>query len=388
MPPECQSCQKAREDLEGTFLRGNFRFYPYAFSNYRSTRDSIPSILNNRLLQRTGEYFHESGRPHLQENQYFDGYRARNYDIRIYQSDYLLFSAPKYASAPARTYRSNSLKPLHMLDLDWTARLRQILIIYLRADRVWWGIWTRIMPRSLHFELIPVGPLAFRDFWPEGILSDLRNAKQNTLFLAHLLTPHYPYVYRADGSLRPSEEWLSHRHQVFYDSDAAKYRERYELYGEQVQFLNRQIAGFLDGLRASGHYESTTIVIHGDHGSRLRLLKSSERAARAPLARGTEYCPAVSRYDYVSPPELQDLLNRFSTLLAVKLPNAHKPEIVHDKGSVMFFLRQASLLGKDASSAPAAEDINSVYLFDEKGRPRAIPLQSTWRTPSENGSGG
>jgi hypothetical protein len=126
-------------------------------------------------------------------------------------------------------------------------------------------------------------------------------------------------------------------------------------------------------LRAAGIYESTTVIIHGDHGSRLRLLDEGQRAAREKLLFESPKCPIVSRYDYVSDPPLRDLLNRFSTLLAVKVAGASQPSEVSTKGSVMFFLRGVVWPKQDVS-----EGINSVYLFDAEGRPREIPLLAIW----------
>jgi hypothetical protein len=376
MPADCANCQTARSALEQTFRDGNFRIYPYAFSNYRGTRDSIPSILNNRLLTRADEYFrNENGRPVLRTNAYFDRYAGNKYAVRVYQSDYILYSDSKYASLAAETYNANSLKALHSINLHWTERLQQLLTIYVRADRFWWGMWNRAMPARFDLEPLRVGPLAAQDIWPAKILDDIRAASKDTLFFAHLLMPHYPYVYRRDGSVRMPEEWRGHSKLLFYSNQESAYRSRYEQYGEQVQFLNAQIASLLAGLRTSGHYDSTAIIIHGDHGSRLRLLEESERATQARLAVETPDCPAVSRYDYASEPDSLDLRNRFATLLAIKHAGAAAPELVSEKGSVLYFLGRDFL--KNGSVAPD-KGINSVYLFDERGRPKEIPMARLW----------
>ena len=377
MPADCASCVSAAREIEEILVRHKFRIFPNAYSNYRETRDSIPSILNDRLLERTAMYFPpgKSGTPYLRENSYFDRYLARNYAIRAYQSDYIVYSSPKYPSVVARTYEANALQALHSLDIDWSARLRQILVIYLRSDLFWWDIWTHVTPARLHFEHLMVGPLALQEVWPSGILQDVRAATQNTLFFAHLLTPHYPYVYRNDGSVRRPEEWRTQNRLEFEDTDAEAYRNRYELYGDQVRFLSRQIGDLLDGLKSLGQLESSTIILHGDHGSRLRLLNSSERKGRAMLAT-TPYAHRNNQYDYVSEPPERDLLNRFATLLAIKQPHADSPEIVTEKSSVLRFLRKYGISEGD----PDEPGINSAYLFDAKGTPREIPMTRIWRS--------
>ena len=116
------------------------------------------------------------------------------------------------------------------------------------------------------------------------------------------------------------------------------------------------------------------VVVHGDHGSRLRLLDEGERAARMKLLIESPKCSTASRYDYVSPPLLQDLLSRFSTLLAIKPAGAVQPSEVMTKGSVLFFLRGALWPRQDES-----QGVNSVYLFDAEGVPREIPLPAIWQ---------
>jgi hypothetical protein len=77
----------------------------------------------------------------------------------------------------------------------------------------------------------------------------------------------------------------------------------------------------------------------------------------------------VSRYDYTREPDARDLLNRFSTLLAIKPAGATKPEIVNERGSVLFFLLRAFHYGPQTNSV---DDMNAAYLFDPDGSPRAI----------------
>jgi hypothetical protein len=115
------------------------------------------------------------------------------------------------------------------------------------------------------------------------------------------------------------------------------------------------------------------VVIHGDHGSRIRLLDEGERAAREKVLVKSTKCNPFSRYDYVSAPRIQDLLNSFSTLLAIKPAGAAEPSEVMTKGSVLFFLRGV-LLPRQHDS----QGVNSVYLFDAEGLPREIPLLAIW----------
>jgi hypothetical protein len=354
-------------------LKNNFTVYPFAFSNYRSTSDSIPSILNNHLLNSTGEYFSENEQiSGLKKNLLFEDYLKKGYAIRVYQSDYINFAASEPASMAVRTYKSNSLAAMHSIRMHWSQRLCQILTIYLQTDAFWWGTYQALVPVRFHPTRYRMGPLAIQEVWPSALVADMKAAQQNTFFFAHLLTPHYPYVYRQDGTVRDLGEWFHDNNLNFYrESD---YRHWYRDYMEQVKFLARQLDGFFHELQAAGIYDSTMVVIHGDHGSRLRFLDERERTARMKLLFESPKCSNASRYDYVSAPALQDLLSRFSTLLAIKPAGAAQPSEVMTKGSVLFFLRGVLWPQQDMN-----QGVNSVYLFDSEGLPREISLPAIWQ---------
>ena len=125
-----------------------------------------------------------------------------------------------------------------------------------------------------------------------------------------------------------------------------------------------------------GLYDSLTIILHGDHGSRIRFLNRNERVAREKLLDSTSVTPRVSRYDYVSKPQLQDLLNRFSILLAVKPPGATEPLIIEKKGSILSLLWSEAMSLVDVSVKES--DTNYVFLFDARGLPRKIDILRIW----------
>ena len=377
-PEDIPECVEAELALRQVLSDNHFTIYPNAFSNYRSSWDSIPSILNLKLLERTGEYFRDQPfRPTVRNNRLFARYAAKGYAINAYYSDYIRFSSSPEYPITSRTYDANNLAAIHRLGLTWEERLHQILTVYFQADTALWGAYVRVAPQRYQPERLGVGPLAVSDVWPGQILADIRAADRNTLFFAHLLTPHFPYVYDAEGRVRKPEESKSEGGMETFDR--AEYVRRYRQYANQVRWLSRQLGRFLQGLQEMGVYDSMTVVIHGDHGSRIRLLRESERDAWMQLRATTPDCPAVSRYDYVSEPELQDLLDRFSALLAVKRPRARQAQIVEEMGSVSHFLRKEF---EPADEVPD-ERLNAVYLFDARGTPQEIPLLKIWRNHSE-----
>src|SRR5262249_17409235 len=133
-PDDIEGSLQAKSEMREVLLSNDFTIYPFAFSNYRSTADSIPSILNNRLLASTGEYFDEDQeRNGIKENLLFETYRKRGYAVRVYQSDYLKLERSKAGSIVVRNYKSDDLAAMHSIRMHWTRRFSQIATIYLQT---------------------------------------------------------------------------------------------------------------------------------------------------------------------------------------------------------------------------------------------------------------
>lgn len=378
-PQDISESVEAQSSLQRVLADHQFTIYPNAFSNYQASKDSIPSILNGRLLAKTGDFFHAG--PFnlvLRENALFERYAAKDYAVTAYYSDYIGFDSSDF-EITSRIYDLNSLTVLHgplESKLTWPSRLYQLLTVYFQADTFLWGTYVRLVPEQFHPERLQVGPLAVAGIWPDRLLSDIRSADRDTLFFAHLMMPHDPYVYDASGKIRDPKEWASEAGRVSFER--SRYVNNYRSYANQVSYLSRQLDGFLRELKETGDYGSTTVVIHGDHGSRVRLLDEREKSEWEKLQVTTPDCPDMSRYDYVSAPTLRDLLDRYSTLLAVKQPQAQESQIIEEKGSVSYFLRKEFDTGGETEPG-----LNSVYLFSALGIPQEIPLLELWQESSE-----
>jgi len=87
-----------------------------------------------------------------------------------------------------------------------------------------------------------------------ALLQDLRKHEEGPIFVfAHILVPHGPFVFRADGS--------------FQDTDAAATHTEHENYLGQIAFVNARIRELVDAILS--HYpegQQPVIVIQGDEG--------------------------------------------------------------------------------------------------------------------------
>ncbi len=66
---------------------------------------------------------------------------------------------------------------------------------------------------------------------------DVLVAQQNTLFLAHLMAPHFSWVYRADGTVRPLSEMVGIPEAEPTLRENPLYQVRHARYAAQVQYL-------------------------------------------------------------------------------------------------------------------------------------------------------
>jgi hypothetical protein len=98
-------------------------------------------------------------------------------------------------------------------------------------------------------------------------LPTVADGRSPVFCLAHVIGPHPPFVFRADGGpRRPDMPYGLADHTTFFDrgGTAAAYVSGYT---EQVAFLNRRILHMIDRLLARPG-PAPIIIIQGDHGSR------------------------------------------------------------------------------------------------------------------------
>jgi len=374
-PPDIPACVEARSAIEAGFRKWRFRLYPNAYSNYPSTTSSLSSLLNRRLLDRRRVLLNEDsqewrwGTRTLRDNKLLRSYRDRGYRIEVVQHR-AINHVPAGLRADELHEYWDELGVLDRAPGPWFTRFRWLVGNYQQSDLV-----LSKARAFFPFRFAPhtTGPLSASAVWPRRLAEEIVEERRNTFFLAHLIAPHFPYLYRKNGTVRDLREWSGDR--VDQRSNAEMYRDRYWRYCEQAQFLSRQLDALLDALRGAGVFDSTLIVVHGDHGSRIRrVLKGAGDAAR-PTGSDPE------RFDYSGPPSVRDMLDRFSALLAVKRPSAREASADGRQGSMLRFLSEELPIGE--GPLPAAVD--SVYLFDGAGKPSEIRILDYWRNEETGG---
>ncbi len=100
--------------------------------------------------------------------------------------------------------------------------------------------------------------MTFRDRHREGALFQFRQLRRLAtapgpkFVFAHILLPHAPYVFRADGTVIPEAE--------------ARAADEADLYREQLAFLNTQIKGVVENLVAGPAESDPVVILQADEG--------------------------------------------------------------------------------------------------------------------------
>lgn len=370
LPRQFEECRCAGSKMNEVLQRHYFRHFTHAYSNYPSTVSSLASVLNRHLLERRRSYLDENssqwrwGTRRFLQNRLLSRFEDKGYAIEVFQHRAINHVAPQI-NAGVQEYW-DQLGRLQRAAGSWQLRFRWLVGNYQQSDLV-----LSQVKAFFPFRFAPhtMGPLAAEDVWPEGVLASMRASKARTLFFVHVMAPHFPYLYRRNGTVRSMEEWIGDR--VDQRSNATLYENRYRRYCEQVEFVSGQLDRLFTGMREAGLFDSATIVVHGDHGPRIRKTFSANDPAGRPAGSDPE------QYDYPAGPQLRDLLDRFSTLLAAKGPYATSAASEDRKGSLVRFLNE--ILPLDTGPLPASAD--SVFLFDARGRPREIRILDYWSHP-------
>lgn len=365
LPLEIGACRRAADTICRTFETSGFELFPNAYSNYATTLDSIPSLLNRELLTRRHQFLRQPapdahGIYHAETGKFLDEYTRRGFAIRILQYRGIDYTNGDESEA---TEYSGTLAPLARAPGAWTDRFRLLVGQYQASDLLL-ARFKGFFP--FRFGLRMVLPVSTEAVWPEGLVKEIEAASKPTLFLAHILSPHGPYLYRRDGTLREIPVWTGD--EDYERLNPGDYEARYARYAEQVEYVQSQLGRLFGELQEAGLLEQMCVVVHGDHGSRILRQLPGQSAASV---HGAE---AVDRYDYAGPPDTRDLLDRFSVLLAVKLPGRHAYARNESRGSAQRFLSER-LHGQ---SIDQSSTVNSAFLFNAKGEPQEIRMDKLW----------
>lgn len=314
--------------MSAFFDRYHFRRFTDAFSEYFWTRYSLSQILNFSNGRYTPGLFRigDGTRFELVKNEYFSRVAAQGYAVNVFQTSYVdLCSSPRTA-VRCETYDFAGLRELQYAQMSWETRFYAVSAAYVRRLAVYDEL--RRVGRFLRNRasrgqlpdwaagLVLALPPIFSRFPPEHyaaiatsrtaqrVTAAVSRARRGQYVFAHLMWPHYPYVFRPDCSIRPAAEWT-----VRTDSDAPRPASntsdgraaRYVLYLEQLECVYKEMDRLLEAIPAELRGDAV-VIVHGDHGSRINI--TDPDADREHVLKAADFSDAYSTVFAVKGPTI------------------------------------------------------------------------------------
>jgi hypothetical protein len=324
--PDALTPRTFKEDIRAFFVERGFRLFGGAYSEHPSTLPSLSHLLN--LVQ--GRYepdlavaASEPRRYRLTRNAYFERLHQAGYAIRAHRIEYLDVCAGRVTPWACRSYEETSLAVLHDVPGSVLEKLSVVSGVFL-ARSVAVGRVRNAYARA-RLSLLNTGIDLPAWTWERNVVSpiatmaaldaieaDLARSQPGELFFAHLLIPHYPYVYDAECRPQPPAKWGTRRdydHVIGDSNTAAARATRYSQYLEQVRCAARKIDELLGAIPPPLRHDAV-VIVHGDHGSRIGTVEPNRGRKRS-------FAPS-------------DYADFFSTLFAVRSPRI---EAGYDRGA-------------------------------------------------------
>ncbi len=362
-----------RAELKEFYLRNGFRLYGRAFSPYFRTANSLANLVNGVVQPYDLSFLSPaSDSPYIvSENAWFDRLFDQGYLIKVYQSEHLNFCAGKYSNvADCTTSSVSGLEAIRYTNLQRTAKTGLLLgsfsyhmFIVTLAQKI-----QNYTQKLLQIDETPSETAAiFRNpgsaasLWAkvtaEGLIDDLREAKPGEAYFAHLLIPHVGFIMDENCRAKPNIlTWYNHidtnlkyEKRLSGDTRPQGYVDRYVEYFKQVRCARRLLSEMLRSLSESGVMDEATIIVHGDHGSRI--------SGMVPLQK------------YASLLTERDLIDNFSTLFAIRYPGVTAGYDL--RGDTVQALFAEQVFGRPREYGPAR-----VFLAEEEKSKRnpEVPL--------------
>lgn len=306
-----------RNDTIAFFANSGFEVAGGAYSQYFTTYNSIGNTLNYASSNVDAWPYLEAQEPYtLSSSAYFDQLAGQGYRFRIYQSSFLDYCrVPNIDYRSCSTYAAESIKYIESLQIPAHEKAGFILSDFWRLSALratFRAAYNRALAasgwlgRSLPFwrnRITTFGPLpAFGVF--ERLAEDVSSSPGGEVFFAHLLIPHSAYILDHDCAVRADTRLWRTRLITEHASDRPNTDDSrmltYAAYTRQLRCTNRLLGDFFAKLKTSGQFARSTIVIHGDHGSRINLS-----------------WPTKANLEYLVD---SDFTDGFPTLFAVKSP--------------------------------------------------------------------
>lgn len=274
------------EKIEKDYLNRGFSFYSHVISHSSQTQHSISEAFllsagKNSVKQWKGIYTHK-----VLHNQYFNLLAEKGYEVSAIQSDFLEFCfAGEHVHCHTYSRGNNgraltrypeahkdrfilALLELHSIYIQNIKKKPQVNNLYL------YKIIAEFLKR---FDLFPSYERLYYSR-PMAVLSlidqidiEMQRIAYGRAYVYHLLLPHFPYMLGRECQLKPYQSWSAANR---YGSRVIPNEKIYVDYWDQSACLHQRLMKIIETIRKSPAGKDALVIVHGDHGARVRGKKT------------------------------------------------------------------------------------------------------------------
>lgn len=260
--------------------RNSLRLYDSVYSRFFFSGVSIPNIMNAEYLGKneTRDVF-TTQQAHLEKNAYFDDMARRGYRTVVFQSALMNFCVNKNVDM-CQTF--DSFDPgVANTGLDARNERASLWQTFVRAYQPSYTseVGQKLLHRVYGLRTSEVGVIGAADrydaqgfpAWFDRFTRFAVTVPRGTHIFAHFMAPHSPYLLSEECVV--SGEFAGGYYLGNYPlaERAAKRRRFYEGYFAQLRCVQHKLDDFMSAIAKSDNYRDATIIIHGDHGSRISI---------------------------------------------------------------------------------------------------------------------
>lgn len=313
IPTDVPHGRETKALVKSFFQSHGFRLFGRAYSRYAATSNSIPNMLNYTSRPFSSAWTDGDKQLVLRSNKYFDDIHQAGYKIYAFQIATLDLCRPSQRIV-TRCYTEDhtGMRSLQHTGFSFGDKAVILYQFYSRLSIINYAL-SRLNSRARAFAerngwnwpgwwSAGVGMPAVRAMYEMSIVSnEVARSQPGDFFFAHLLIPHNPYIYDARCNERNHADWDQETDDEPLPPNTVQSRQRrYALHFEQMRCLYERLGEMFEKWKRLGVFQRSTIIIQGDHGSRIYLHR-----------------PKASNGEQML---LSDYADAFSTLLAVKGP--------------------------------------------------------------------
>lgn len=263
IPPSEDPNHEFANALKDKYIQNGFQVYGRAYSRYTQSLQSFASFLGLRAIDDPNKYVQGNATTqHLKENRFFRELSKKGYHINIMQSSYLDMcdKSGKYSIKRCITHSFAALPPVGSSN-SLSANLSIIfsnVITAMRLNSVHEMIRKTRLGRVFNLQEMsdtnPTSPTSTYKAFPEAVKL-VHGAQMGNAYFIHVLLPHRPFVFDRECS--------------HMGTRGSNNETNYGYYLEQIGCSQLLMDQLLSKLKENSNAKESTIVVQGDHGSRI-----------------------------------------------------------------------------------------------------------------------